>query len=69
MRTHNVRRLVAAAILVTGTVVATVEIYDRCEPNVDLGVPNIPLAEYRAPENYTAADCPLCKAGTPITRF
>jgi orotate phosphoribosyltransferase len=52
-----------------GTLVATVEIYDRCEANVDLGVPNVALAEYRAPENYPAAECPLCKAGTPITRF
>jgi len=52
-----------------GDVVATIEIYDRCEPVVDLRVPNIALAEYRAPENYRAADCPLCKAGTPITRF
>jgi orotate phosphoribosyltransferase len=52
-----------------GTVVATVEIYDRCEAITDLGVPNISLAEYRAPENYSAAACPLCKAGTPITRF
>jgi orotate phosphoribosyltransferase len=52
-----------------GTVVASVEIYDRCESNVDLGVPNIALAEYRAPENFKAGDCPLCKAGTPITRF
>jgi orotate phosphoribosyltransferase len=52
-----------------GTVISTVEIYDRCEAVVDLGVPNIALAEYKAPENYTADDCPLCKAGTPITRF
>ena len=52
-----------------GTVVATVEIYDRCEAIAELGVPNIALAEYRAPENYNAGDCPLCKAGTPITRF
>ena len=52
-----------------GTVAATVEIYDRCETNVDLGVPNVSLAEYRAPENYDAGQCPLCKAGTPITRF
>src|SRR5215208_465401 len=53
------------AALVTeagGTVVATVEIYDRCESMVDLGVPNIALAEYKAPENFKAADCPLCKA-------
>ena len=52
-----------------GTVVATVEIYDRCEANVDLGVPNIALAEYKAPENYSAAECPLCQAAMPITRF
>ena len=35
----------------------------------DIGVPNIALAEYQAPENYKAAECPLCKAGVPITRF
>jgi len=52
-----------------GTVVATAQIYDRCEAVVDLGVPNIALADYRAPENYTADACPLCRAGTPITRF
>jgi orotate phosphoribosyltransferase len=52
-----------------GTVLATVEIYDRCEAVVKLDVPNIALAEYKAPDNYKAADCPLCKAGAPITRF
>jgi orotate phosphoribosyltransferase len=52
-----------------GSIVATAEIYDRCEAMVDLGMPNIALAEYRAPENYKAAECPLCKAGLPITRF
>jgi hypothetical protein len=52
-----------------GTVVATVEIYDRCEANIDLGLPNISLAEYKAPENYKAADCPLCAQQIPITRF
>jgi len=52
-----------------GTVVATVEIYDRCEALTDLGVPNIALAEYKAPENYSVEDCPLCKAGMAITRF
>ena len=52
-----------------GTVLATAQIYDRCEAIVDLGVPNIALADYRATENYKADDCPLCKAGTPITRF
>jgi orotate phosphoribosyltransferase len=52
-----------------GTVLATVEIYDRGEAEIVLGVPNIALAEYTAPENYRAADCPLCKAGVPITQF
>jgi orotate phosphoribosyltransferase len=52
-----------------GTVVATVEIYDRCEATAELGVPNVALAEYGAPENFPVADCPLCRAGVPITRF
>ena len=52
-----------------GTVVATVEIYDRLEAIADAGVPNLALAEYKAPANHPAADCPLCRAGLPITRF
>jgi hypothetical protein len=50
-------------------VVATAEIYDRGEAVVDLGVPNIALAEYKAPENYRVEECPLCKAEVAITRF
>lgn len=52
-----------------GSVIATVEIYDRGDTIVELGVPNIALAEYRSSDNYRAAECPLCKAGVPITRF
>lgn len=52
-----------------GTVIATVEIYDRMEAMFDLGVPNIALAEYKSPDNYPAAECPMCKAGEPITVF
>jgi orotate phosphoribosyltransferase len=52
-----------------GKVIATVQICDRLESMVNLGVPNIALAEYPAPENYPAADCPLCKAGTPVAAF
>jgi orotate phosphoribosyltransferase len=52
-----------------GTVLATVEIYDRCEAIGDLGVPNISLADYKAPENYQASECPLCAQKVPITRF
>jgi orotate phosphoribosyltransferase len=52
-----------------GTVLATVQIYDRLEAITDLGVPNIALVEYKAPPNFPVADCPLCKGGMPITRF
>jgi orotate phosphoribosyltransferase len=52
-----------------GTVIATMQIYDRLEANVDLGVPNFALAEYKAPENYKASACPLCVSKVPITRF
>src|SRR5262249_8761029 len=51
------------------TVIGTVEICDRLEAVVDLGVPNYALAEYPAPENYPAAECPMCRAGEAITRF
>ncbi len=61
----------AKAVIVEagGTVIATAEIYDRLEAIVDLGVPNIALAEYKAPDNFAAAECPLCAAGVPITTF
>ena len=49
--------------------IATVEIYDRLEAIVDAGVPNIALAEYKAPENFPVADCPMCKAGEPVSTF
>jgi orotate phosphoribosyltransferase len=52
-----------------GSVIASVQIYDRQEAMVDLGVPNIALAEYRAPDNYPVSSCPLCRAGVPITAF
>lgn len=52
-----------------GVVIATVEICDRLAPMVDVGVPNYALAEYEAPQNYAAADCPMCRAGEPITTF
>jgi orotate phosphoribosyltransferase len=52
-----------------GTVIGTVQICDRMEAVVDLGVPNFALAEYPAPENYAAGECPMCRAGQPITTF
>jgi orotate phosphoribosyltransferase len=52
-----------------GTVLATVQICDRMEAIADVGVPNYALAEYKAPENFAAAECPMCKAGEPITNF
>lgn len=52
-----------------GILLATVEIYDRLEAQIDLGVPNFALAEYHDAENYPAAECPLCREGQPITAF
>ncbi|HEY8551226.1 MAG TPA: phosphoribosyltransferase family protein [Vicinamibacterales bacterium] len=52
-----------------GEVIATVQICDRLESTVDLGVPNVALLEYPAPKNYPASDCPLCREGVPITQF
>jgi orotate phosphoribosyltransferase len=52
-----------------GTVIGTAEIYDRMEAVVTLDVPNFPLAEYKAPENYAAGACPLCQSGVPIAAF
>ena len=52
-----------------GTVIASVVIYDRMEAMADLGVPTIALAEFQASDNYPAAECPMCRAGEPITQF
>jgi orotate phosphoribosyltransferase len=52
-----------------GELLATAEIYDRLESVNQLDVPNFALAEYKAPENYLARACPLCKSGVPVTRF
>ena len=66
------KTLQQCAELVTGAggrVIGTVEICDRMEAIVDLGVPNYALAEYPAPENYEASQCPMCREGMPITTF
>lgn len=52
-----------------GTVLATVAICDRMEAVADAGVPNYALVEYAAPENFPVSECPMCRAGEPITRF
>jgi orotate phosphoribosyltransferase len=66
---ETLARAAALAREAGAEVLATVQIYDRLEAIRDVGVPNVALAEYKAPENYAAADCPLCRAGTPITQF
>jgi orotate phosphoribosyltransferase len=63
---EHAKRLVEDA---GGTVIGSAVICDRLEAIVDLGVPNVALVEYPAPENYPAADCPMCRAGEPITAF
>ena len=66
---QTLARCVALVREAGGTVLATAEIYDRMESMVETGVPNVALAEYKAPDNYPANACPLCKAGTPVTTF
>ena len=66
---QTLARCAALAAQAGGTVIATAEIYDRMEAMVDLGIPNFALAEYKAPENYRAGDCPMCQAQQPITSF
>jgi orotate phosphoribosyltransferase len=51
------------------SVLGTVQICDRMEAIADAGAPNYALAEYKASENFAAADCPMCRAGEPITSF
>ena len=29
----------------------------------------VSLAEYKAPDNYPVDECPMCRAGEPITSF
>jgi len=52
-----------------GSVLATVEICDRLEAVAALDVPNYALTDSQAPENYPAAECPMCRAQEPITTF
>ena len=66
---ETLARCAALAMAAGATIVATAEICDRMEALTDLGVPNVALVEYKAPENYDVKDCPLCKTGVPITRF
>lgn len=65
----TLERCAAAIREAGGILLASVQIYDRLEAVVDLGVPNVALVEYQAPENYHAAVCPMCAAGEPVTRF
>jgi orotate phosphoribosyltransferase len=52
-----------------GVVIATVEICDRLEAVAALDAPNYALTEYQAPDNFPAAECPMCLAREPITTF
>jgi orotate phosphoribosyltransferase len=65
----TLQRCAEAVRAAGGTVLATVQICDRVAAVADAGVPNYALVEYPAPENYPAAECPMCRAGEPITTF
>ena len=63
------QRCAILALEAGASLLATVEIYDRIETRTALDVPNFALAEFKAPENFDARNCPLCKAEIPITTF
>ena len=65
---HTLSRCAATIRAAGGTLLATSEIYDRLEAVVDLDVPNVALAEYKAPEYYAVGACAFCAAGTPIDK-
>jgi orotate phosphoribosyltransferase len=52
-----------------GRLIGTVEIVDRMEATMTLDAPNVALVDYKAPENYPADTCPLCRSGVAITAF
>ena len=56
-------------MIVRLSVIGTCQIYDRLEAIADLSEPNFALAEYKAPENYAQAECPMCRDGMAITTF
>ena len=43
--------------------IATAEIYDRMEAIVEADVPNVALAEYKAPDNYPGRQMPAVQSG------
>jgi len=63
------KRCADLVVAAGGSVIATMQIIDRCEACVSLDVPNVALVEYKAPPNYPAASCPMCAANVPITTF
>jgi orotate phosphoribosyltransferase len=65
----TLERCAALVSAAGGSVIGTVQIYDRMEAVVTLPVPNIALVSYKAPANVRADECPMCRAGLPVTRF
>lgn len=50
-----------------GTVVGVASIIDRSSEKIDFGVPFTALAKIKV-ETYKEEECPLCKAGIPVTK-
>ena len=65
----TIQRCAELVALAGGEVIAAVAICDRLEAITEPGVPAYALAEYPAPENYPEAECPMCRAGEPVTTF
>ena len=66
---QTLRRCADLLAAAGATVIGTAQIYDRMEAMEEVGVANVALAEYKAPENHPAAQCPMCRSNQPITAF
>ncbi len=63
----STRETIEAAQAAGATVVAAASIIDRSNGAADLGVPFHSLAALKLPV-FKPEDCPMCKAGNPITK-
>jgi orotate phosphoribosyltransferase len=63
----SIRETLVALRAVGADVQAVAVLVDRSGGSVDFGVPLIALARLQI-DTWTAEDCPLCRAGQPVTK-
>lgn len=63
----STREVIAAVTSRGGVIAGAASLIDRSGGTVDLGVPRHSLAVLDVP-TFKPEDCPLCRAGTPVTK-